>query len=180
MSQEKVAARSTFVTPAALRVYGAMLAITGCLLIPMFGFSQNVTGTLVNFILFTTAMTVGIESACIAGSFSATSALVKGVLFGPFTAALAPMIPFIIAGNAIMVVGYAIGKKIHPLVGIAAGALIKFAFLYLTSTEVVAKHVKLPAAILSAMSWPQLLTACVGGLLAYLAVTGVKAARKSA
>jgi len=134
----------------------------------MMGFSQSVTGTLVNFILFATAMTVSADSAIIAGSFSATSALMKGALFGPFTAAIAPMIPFIIMGNALMVITYSLLKRVHPLVGIAAGSLLKFSFLYVMAHTIVTRQVALPQPILIAMSYPQLLTALTGGVVAYL------------
>jgi hypothetical protein len=131
---------------------------------PMLFKQQLVTGSIVNAALITGAALLGVQYGLLIGILPSTIALLAGTL----NPALAPMIPFLIAGNAILVVSFAYLNKISFWLGATVAAAAKFAFLYGTSTVVTGmldKH--LAAAVTVTLSWPQLVTALIGGALAF-------------
>ena len=166
-TQTKVKAKLFALTKEQWQFLANLLSVGLMMMIPMLGFNQAITGPIINAILFLIAVFLGAKSAIIAGAFSATSALLRGVLIGPFTPALAPMVPFIIAGNAIMILGFEFAKKRHMLIGIATGSLLKYAFISYAAHAIVNSRVALPAPILQAMGTTQFFTAITGGLIAY-------------
>lgn len=133
---------------------------------------QLITGTIVNAALIIATITLSARDGLLVGLLPSTIALATGLLFP----ALAPMVPFIIVGNAILVLTVAYFKKFNYWVAIGVGALLKFVFLYGTSTVVIGLLVNKQVApvVAQMMSWPQLFTALAGGLVAfgYLKLTG--------
>lgn len=79
------------------------------------------------------------------------------------------MIPFIIMGNILLVWVFDLLRKRNFFLGVVPGALLKFSFLFLTSSYLIHFFVKEAVAskIAVMMSWPQLVTALLGGLAAY-------------
>ncbi|ADL13746.1 ECF transporter S component [Acetohalobium arabaticum] len=139
---------------------GLLLALT--LVIQMLGFPPFVTGPLVNMMLFTTVHLVGWLGASLVGGVTPWIALMRGILPPP----LAPMIPFIIAGNIILVSVYYFMLGRNNYLGIGLAALLKFAVL----SSGVRFLVELPPKIAQLMQVPQLLTALAGGFLALILV----------
>ena len=153
---------------------GILLALA--ISIQLLRLPQLITGSVINALLFLAVMTVGTASAALLGVFTPLTALVAGIL----APALAPLVPFIMAANAILagVFGLLAGTLppreksfFTPRLGGAmlAAAVCKFAFLYAVTAWVISwLHLRLPAAALAAFQLPQLYTAISGGILALL------------
>lgn len=132
---------------------------------PLLFKQQYVTGTIVNAALITGAALLGARDGLLIGILPSTMALAAGTL----NPALAPMVPFIIVGNAILVLTFSYLGRVNYWLGLAAGALLKFGFLYVSSSIVTGLLINknLSAAVTGALSWPQLATAVMGGIVAY-------------
>ena len=152
------------------------------------GFGQLVTGSCVNAILAIAVLFVGLGSGI-------TVALVSPVL--AYLLGIAPQIlvvPAIMAGNAVfvLVLHYLVSgrKPLLQIVGWIAAALCKSAVLYLIVAKVIcgvlagsllasgALKEPMLQALPATFSWPQLVTALIGGGLALLVVPALKKALK--
>lgn len=136
-----------------------------------------------NFIVGPVVNAVLIIATAVAGLWSGTAIAVIAPLVSAFTnkAAIAPLVlgfsPFIIIGNFIYVLLYFLFQKKSRITGIAAGSILKFGFLYASIavfTSVVKMQPKVAAALTSLFSWPQLLTALVGGAIAFVILVAVR------
>ena len=135
---------------------------------------QFVTGSCVNLVLAIAALVGGVWSGVVVAVISPFCAYLLGI--GP---AFFPMVPCVSLGNAVYAVlfGLLVGKYLQEKKTFAAygsmvlAALAKFAVLYLVLVRLVAPAI-VPAAKLStvtaAFTWPQLITAAIGGVLACL------------
>ncbi|WP_110462580.1 ECF transporter S component [Ruminiclostridium sufflavum] len=133
-----------------------------------------VTGSIVNLILIVSVMTCGVSTGITVAVISPVCAKFFGI--GPFWS----LIPFIIAGNIVLVILWKlIGKhtiknlKISYAIALVAAAVSKFLVLYLGIVKIaIPVLLKLPepkAAVISSMfSVPQLITALIGGVLAII------------
>ena len=141
-----------------------LLAIT--LAFQMLGFPQMVTGPAVNAMLLLSSTYVGALGATVIGLLTPWIAFIRGILAPP----LAPMIPFIMLGNAVLVLCYVIirGKVnnnyIGSGIGLVTGAIAKFLVLSLAVQLIV----NLPPPVSKAMQIPQLYTAVIGGIIAII------------
>lgn len=133
---------------------------------------QMIVGPLVNATLFISAAVLGPASAIMIGMIPSVIALSAGLL----PAVLAPMVPFIILGNAILVSVFSITKKKNFLLGVITASAVKFLFLYFSSSLVVNLLLKKEVAskVAAMMSWPQFLTALIGGIIAFLLLKATK------
>ncbi len=146
--------------------------------------STLVTGSIVNLILIVTVMVCGLSAGLTVAVLSPIFAKLFGI--GP----LWELIPFIILGNGVLVVlWHLLGRRKAdnplPMYGLAAvvAAVAKFLTLYvgivLIAIPLLLHLPEKQAAIVSGVfSFPQLLTALVGGGLAMLAVPLVGKALK--
>ena len=127
---------------------------------------QAITGTIVNAALFISAVFLGRRGAVLIALVPSIFSLSVGLL----PAVLAPMIPFIMTGNIILILVFDSLRKKNYWLGIISGSLFKFIFLASISSAVIdlllKKEIAPQVAIM--MSWPQLLTALSGGVIAYL------------
>ncbi len=135
------------------------------LVFQMLGFPQPVTGPVVNFILLFAVVLNGFYSAMIIGSISPVIAFARGIL----PALLGPMIPFIILGNLVFIAIFALArskkdKPVFQLIAVVIGSFLK----YLVLSSAVSFFVSVPPPIAKAMSFPQLITALLGGLIVLL------------
>lgn len=145
---------------------------------------QFVTGSAVNFILIAASLISGAYSGLVVAIVSPVVAKLIGI--GPFW----PIVPMIMVGNAVIVLVFAlllkkadtlskIKKYIMWLAAIISGALAKFLTLYLGIVKIVlplmSNSLKPPQIkVISAMfSYPQLITALIGGALAMAVVPPV-------
>ncbi len=145
-----------------LTYFTALLGIS--IIAPLFHF-QPITGPIVNACLFIATALFGTQAGIMLGLLPSLIALSVGTLPAP----LAPMIPFIMVSNTILVVVFSYFKQKNFFLGIISASILKFLFLFSTSYIVIHLIAQKPIAqkAASMMSWPQLATALLGGLIAY-------------
>lgn len=141
-------------------------------ILPFFIHVQWLTGPIVNAILILALFLVGIRSALVICLVPSLMALSGGLL----PAVLAPVVPFVMISNVILVLSvdyfynnFRDANKSYWL-GVLLGALLKFAFLYLSVTWITKLLLKQELAVKVAqmMSWPQFATAVIGGMIAWV------------
>ena len=128
--------------------------------------NQFITGPLVNAVLFLATKGLGVEAGVLIGLIPSLIALSVGLL--PLI--LAPMVPFIMVGNAILVIVFSKLKEKNFWLGIFLSSFLKFLFLSFTSAFLFDVFFKkeLSQKIALMISWPQLFTALSGGVIAFL------------
>ncbi len=135
--------------------------------------SQVVTGSLVNMTLVLATFLIGPYIALLLGVMPSSLALLSGLLPAP----LAPMIPFIIAGNAILIGTYHFLGEKRMEISILTAALFKFVFLFASGymlSQFIFESERFSILIASMFGWTQLFTAIIGGSLAYIILTALK------
>lgn len=144
--------------------YSILLSLS--IFLPSVIHQQGITGPLINAILILTTVWFGTSQAMVVGLLPSLIALSRGLLPLP----LAPVVPFIMAANCLLVLIFAQLKTKNFFLAIFSAATVKFFFLYLVSQVLLANL--LPEKFLTPasqmMSWPQLVTALTGGLIAWL------------
>lgn len=141
-------------------------------ILPFFIHVQWITGSIINAILILTLFLVGIRSALVVCLIPSLMALSGGLL----PAILAPVVPFIMIGNVILVlcVDYFVnlrqGNAKNYWLGVVVGAGLKFLFLFVSVNFISQLLIKQELAIKVAqmMSWPQFATAVTGGMIAWI------------
>jgi hypothetical protein len=141
------------------------------IVLPLFH-SQYITGPIVNAVLFLSAILIGSTGAMFIAMIPSVIALSSGLL--PIV--LAPAVPFIMLGNAILIATFILLQKKSFWLAAIAASLAKFIFLFGSSQLVVGLIAKKQAAIAAAsmLSYPQLITALIGAILAWLILKGLK------
>ncbi|ACZ61329.1 hypothetical protein [Dehalococcoides mccartyi] len=131
---------------------------------PLLG-NQYLTGSLVNAVLFISAVTLGWKNAVAIGLISSSIALATGLL----PVVMAPMVPFIMAANALLVAAFSALRGKSFWLGAGVSAILKFAFLWATSSLVLNLFIEQNVAnkIAGMMGLTQLLTALMGAVIAY-------------
>lgn len=139
--------------------------------VPLFN-QQAITGSVVNATLFVSVALLGVQNAILVGLIPSLVALSTGLL----PPILAPMIPFIMVGNTILIMVFGYLKERNFWLGVITASVLKFLFLFSTSSIVINLLLKKEVAtkVAMMMSWPQLLTALVGGLLAFVFLKGIR------
>ena len=145
------------------RVIGFVLLLGIATAAPLFP-NQFITGSIVNATLLVAVASLGMIPSSIA------------VAVGLLPPVLAPMIPFIIVGNAILVVTFGYLRQRNYWLGLVSGSILKFAFLLGTSSIVISLllNQNLASSVAVMMSWPQLVTALAGGMIAYGVLRGLR------
>lgn len=152
-----------------------LLAVT--LAFQMLGFPQMVTGPAVNAMLMISGIYVGAIGGIIIGLLTPWIAFIRGTLAPP----LAPMIPFIMLGNAVLVIIWVLSRRLiknvylGSVAGIVVGATVKFLILS-TAVKLI---VSVPPPVAQAMQIPQLYTALMGGVIALIIDRVLSAAFKN-
>lgn len=141
-------------------------------IIPALG-NQFIVGSLVNLALIVAAITIDIKGGIVIAVLAPVIAFLQGQL------PLFLMIVFVAVGNAVIVIAYGLlykesfGSKILALV---VGAVTKFITLYVLVVMIgvpllfSALADKAKMALSLNFSWPQLVTAAIGGVLALLVI----------
>jgi hypothetical protein len=146
--------------------FSALVILTAFL--PTVIHSQFITGPLVNMALILAVFLLGPFEAVFLGLMPSVLALASGLLPLP----LAPMVPFIMISNAILIgVYYYLGKK-KFLISIAVASFLKFLFLFgiFAFLSNFLLNGKVVPALALMMGWPQFVSAVLGGTLAHLAL----------
>jgi len=167
---EKERARAVWV--AQTGIFLALLIVAQLATRP-FG-NSILTGSLNNMLFILTVMLCGLSSAMVLGVVSPFFSIVIG------GAALWPFIPVIIAGNLALVALWhfialrrAERSKGIEIAALAVAAVVKFLIIYIGIVRLIvplALGLGEPQAsvVSAAFSWPQLITATIGGVLALL------------
>ena len=134
--------------------------------------NQFLTGSIVNFMLIMSVMTCGLATGLTVSAFTPILPTLLG--FGPPW----PLIPFIAAGNmALVTVWYFIGNReiinnyVAYIIAAVGGAVAKFLVLFLGVVQIALPYILgLPEgnALSIMFSYPQLITASIGGVCATL------------
>ncbi len=130
--------------------------------------NQLITGIIVNAVLFTTVMLLGLRSGVLISIIPSFMALLSGTL----PTALAPIIPIIISGNILLVLCFDFLKEKKYLVKIFFSGLLKSIFILSFSNlllNLIFKKEIIQKLIIS-MGYLQLITALSGGVLAFFIV----------
>ena len=132
---------------------------------------QWVVGPIVNAVLILTLLKFGFRSAVAIAVIPSLMALSGGLL--PIV--LAPVVPFIMLGNIILILcvdwfySNFKDKTKGYWTGVIVGASLKFLFLFLSVNIISGLLIQQELAVKVAqmMSWPQLYTAMIGGVIAW-------------
>lgn len=147
--------------------------------------SQLITGSLVNLTLIIAAGVTGLGSGITAGIVSSLLASIIGTALP-----LPQMIPVVALGNAVIVaVAWLIFQKgngksgtVVRILGVLAGAAAKTAVLWASVSLIIVPLFqpaeKVVALITLNFSWPQMITATIGGLIAIAILPVLKKAIK--
>lgn len=155
----------------------ALLLLFAISYLPFFIHNQWFVGPMVNALLVIILFVSGLRTAVLASLAPSLMALLGGLL----PAALTPVIPFIMIANIIFILtidtlarGQVNSRKYWA--GILLGASLKFVFLYFSTSLIIGLLLNnnLAPVVSRMMSWPQLVTALLGGGVAYLVLTRVK------
>ncbi len=146
-----------------------LLALT--LAVQMLGLGQWVTGPAVNAMLIISAAFTGVGGAVIIGALTPLIAFLRGILPAP----LGPIIPFIMLGNAVLVISYAVSKRVinSSLPGSITGVIIGSILKFLVLSTAVRFIVEVPPPVAQIMQVPQLFTALIGGIIAIAIITTI-------
>jgi len=138
---------------------------------PFFHF-QAMTGTIVNAVLIIAVIMLGRKEAIMIGIFPSLISVVTGLL----VPAVAPLVPFIILSNVILILVVSFLGKENYWKGIIFGSFAKFIFLYGVGIILVKifEWNSMTKIISMMFSWQQLLTALSGGIVAYGALKILK------
>jgi hypothetical protein len=148
-----------------------VILMTISLLAPLIK-SQLISGSIVNAMLFVSTSFFGLSAGILIGLLPSFFALAAGLL--PMI--LAPMIPFIITANVILVVVFNSLKSKNYWLAVISAGFLKFGFLFLTSLMLINLFLNQQTAAKAAviMGWPQLFTVLTGGLISYLFLKNIK------
>lgn len=127
---------------------------------------QAITGPIVNATLFIAIIRLRKEQAFLVALIPSCIALGVGLL----PTNLAPMVPFIMLSNILLMLVFKWSKQgFNYFVSVFIASFAKFAFLALTSYLILDRFLKtnVAAKVAQMMNWPQLVTALLGGLLAW-------------
>lgn len=143
-----------------------LVVLTGiATIVPLFH-QQMITGPIVNATLFVATIILGAQMGIFAGLIPSIIALSIGTL----PPALAPMVPYIMISNVILILTFNFLKDKNYWLAMILASLLKFLFLFSTSSLVIGLLMKkeLAESVAMMMSWPQLVTALAGGVIAWI------------
>jgi len=145
------------------------LLMAAAMLAPFF-LQQSVVGSIVNAII--SVVLLGSRNAILVGILPSLVSLSVGLL----PAVLAPMIPFIMTSNVLLILIFDFFRTKNYWLGIVVASILKFAFLLGSSSIIINLLLNKAAASKVAMilSWPQLFTALAGGMIAFLFLRAIK------
>lgn len=152
-------------------------------------FGQFVTGSIVNLILLVSVFIIGIYGGVTIAVLSPILAFLAGI--GP---AFIQIIPFIAIGNVLFVtIAWLIAKSyiakvnkrgfVVSSIGLISASVVKFLFLWLGLVIIAVPLIpgikeKQAAVIGASFSWPQIITALIGSILAMMIIPHLKKAIK--
>ncbi len=131
-----------------------------------FSAQQLVTGTVINCLLFLSATRLSKKELLPIVALPSIATLFHGVLFGPQTVFLFYFLPFVWLGNYALIYAFSTLDSKPYWVRIALSSAAKYLLLQACAQVYFASGI-VPSAFLASMGYIQLITALVGGVLAY-------------
>lgn len=152
-----------------LTQFGLLMSVA--VFAPLFH-NQAITGPIVNAVLFISVFMTGVRGAVLIALIPSLIALSVGFL----SLLLAPIVPFIMMSNIILVLSFAFLKQKNFWLAVILSSIFKFAFLFWVSSMVINLIIKKEIAVRAAvmMGWSQLITALAGGIIAYFLLKAIK------
>ena len=145
-----------------------VLGFLGFLIPFTFGHPQLLVGVIVNAFLIRSALTLPSYKTIPVILAPAVGAVARGMVLGPFTLFLVYMLPFIWAGNYLLVYAFKLKLKHRLNYGLTlfTASALKAGFLYAAAVVLYSADI-IPQALLPAMGAMQFSTAMLGGIAAY-------------
>lgn len=139
-------------------------------------YSNFIVGPLVNMCILIAAMTAGVGGGIAIAVLSPFTSLINN--HAPMAAALLPFAPAIAAANLLFVVVFYFLYNKSKYAGIVLGALLKFGFLFgvVNLFLNIFDFPKFAKTLITMFSWPQLVTALVGGFIAIPVIQRIRKA----
>lgn len=143
--------------------------LSGIVLVAPVFLSQPVTGVFVNMVLVLSALSFGLRRE---SWFVAIIPSLVASLCGQLPAAFLPMIPFIMAGNVVLIAAFHLSYRRYGNFMLSAATASLFKFLFLSGvgflfSMVVFSGTPLAGKVMAMFGWVQLLTAIGGSALAF-------------
>jgi len=135
----------------------------------MIGHPQIVVGILVNAALILAALNLKGAKVLPVIILPCLGVLSRGIIFGPLTIFLIYFIPFIWISNALLVFAFKFFKLKHKLnyfITLFLGIVFKCSFLF-AAALILYKLSVVPVMFLSTMGFMQIITAAIGGIVAF-------------
>jgi hypothetical protein len=132
------------------------------------GHPQLLVGVAVNALLIRSALSLPSYRTLPIVFTPTLGVLARGILFGPFTVFLVFMMPFIWAGNYLLIYAFKAKLKYNYNYGLTLilASAAKAGMLYSAAVALHAANI-IPEVFLSAMGLMQFTTAIIGGIIAY-------------
>jgi len=145
--------------------YGLLLFI-----IPLFPLHQLIIGAIVNALLIKSAISMKTKNVFLLALIPSIAAMAGGLLFGGFSSAMIYMIPFIWAGNFVIMVlmrKMFIQKKKNYWLSSILGTTTKTALLFSAAITMLSFGL-VPVLFLTAFGIIQFVTAIMGSILVFM------------
>lgn len=138
-----------------------------------------IVGPLVNMILLVAAINVGLGSGLTLAILSPFFSLINN--HAPVATALLPFTPVIAVANVILVIAFYFLYNKNKYAAIGAAAVLKFGFLFFAIRVFlqIFDFPKFATKLIALFSWPQLITAMIGGILAIPVIYSLSKALKN-
>jgi hypothetical protein len=147
-----------------LVIWACVISIA--LVAPLFPL-QQVTGPIINALLFIAVVMLGLRQTLPVCFMPSIMALLAGLLL-PI---MVPIVPFIMLSNVVLVVTFSYLYQRNFWLGVVMASILKFIFIWSTTSAMAnlfIKNSKVIQVVATMMSWPQLISALAGGVIAYL------------
>ncbi len=137
-------------------------------------FNNFIVGPMVNLCILVAAMTAGIGGGVAIAVLSPFTSLINN--HAPLAAALLLYAPVISVANLILVLVFYFLYNKNKYAGVILGSILKFGFLYgsINLFLNIFEFPKFAQRLLGMFSWPQLVTALIGGFIAIPVIARIR------
>ncbi|EPR13472.1 ECF transporter S component [Ruminiclostridium papyrosolvens] len=142
-------------------------------------YNNFIVGPLVNMCVLVAAITAGIGGGVAIAVLSPFTSLINN--HAPLAAALLLYAPVISVANLILVIVFYLLYNKNKYAGVVLGSILKFGFLYgsINLFLNIFQFPKFAQRLLAMFSWPQLVTALIGGFIAIPVIMRMRKAIKN-
>ena len=169
MPEERVEAVSDKKIATAIQLL-VILALAA--LMPLFPL-QQITGPLVNALLYIATVMLGVHNALLICFLPSIISISTGLL----PPIMLPLIPVIIVGNILLVLMFSRFREKNFWLGVGTASVLKFVFIYSLASILAQQMIhqdKFAKLVSTMMSFPQLINALAGGIIAWVFLKSIK------